>query len=125
MSVQAMSWVIENSKHQGAPLVVLLMIANRAHPDGTNAYASIESIADDSRMSARQVRRIISTLEASGELRVNRSAGRFPHRFAVVMRPPDPPNPDKLAGLNPDKSSTQPGHMAPPTRTNRDTHIRK
>ena len=85
MSVQAMSWVIENSKHQGSAFVVLLMIANRAHPDGSNAYATIGKIAKDARLGKRQVYNILPKLEASGELFIDRSAGRNPHRYTVTM----------------------------------------
>ena len=75
MSVQAMSWVIENSKHKGSAFVVLLMIANHAHADGTTAYPSIDTIAREARISPRQVYNVIVKLERSKELLIFRNAG--------------------------------------------------
>ncbi len=82
-----MSWVIENSRHKGSSFVVLLMIANYAHKDGSNAFPGFETIARDSRISVRQVTRIIPVLERSRELVVEH--GKGPHgtnRYTVNMR---------------------------------------
>ncbi len=68
MSVQAMSWVIENSQQKGSSFVVLLMIANHAHSDGTQAFPSYDTLAREARITHRQVTRIIPKLVASGEL---------------------------------------------------------
>jgi hypothetical protein len=75
LSIQAMSWVIENSRHKGSKFVVLLMIANHAHSDGTGAWPAAETLARESRLSTRQVIRIIPKLAASGELEVQWGAG--------------------------------------------------
>ncbi len=85
MSVQAMSWVIEHSRHKGAELLCLLMIANHAHADGTNAFPSIETLARECRMSERQIKRIIQKLEESGELRVERGVGRGNVNYYVIV----------------------------------------
>src|SRR5579863_4006594 len=70
-----MSWVIEKSRHKGSEFVVLLMIANHAHSDGTGAWPAAETLARESRITARHVVRIIPKLEASGELEVHKGAG--------------------------------------------------
>ena len=75
MSVQAISWVIEYSRHKSGDLVVLLMIANHARSDGTGAWPSTETLARESRMQRRQVQRCIRRLEDSGELFTQRAAG--------------------------------------------------
>jgi len=62
LSVQAISWVIENSKHKGNSFVVLLMIANHARSDGTGAWPSIKTLARESRVSDRTVQRTIKRL---------------------------------------------------------------
>ena len=49
-----MSWVIEKSSQKGSNLLVLLMIANHAHTDGTGAYPAIPTLAAESRLSAIQ-----------------------------------------------------------------------
>lgn len=61
-SVQAISWVIEHSKHKGSSFVVLLMIANHARSDGTGAWPSIPTLAKESRMSQRAVQYTIKRL---------------------------------------------------------------
>ncbi|MEQ1762572.1 MAG: helix-turn-helix domain-containing protein [Pyrinomonadaceae bacterium] len=85
MSVQAQSWVITNSVHKGSAFVVLLMIANHSHADGTNAFPSYNMLATECRITARQVIRIIHHLEQSGELLVVRSKGRKSNDYVVVM----------------------------------------
>src|SRR5579863_1952178 len=67
-SVQAISWVIESSKHKSNAFVVLLMIANHAHSDGTLAWPSVRTLARESRISEREVRYTLRQLERSGEL---------------------------------------------------------
>ncbi|HXG85513.1 MAG TPA: helix-turn-helix domain-containing protein [Pyrinomonadaceae bacterium] len=101
MSVQAQSWVIKNSKHKGSALLVMLMIANHAHADGSNAFPSVQTLAAECRMSERQIIRLIAELEKSGELLIEKSRGRIAHTYAINMRT----NPDNLSSLNPDKLS--------------------
>lgn len=62
MSVQAISWVIEHSRHKGNSFVVLLMIANHARSDGTGAWPSVKTIAREARVSERTVQRTIKRL---------------------------------------------------------------
>jgi len=62
LSVQAISWVIDQSKHKGNTFVVLLMIANHAKSDGTGAWPSIHTLAKESRLSDRTVQRCIKRL---------------------------------------------------------------
>jgi hypothetical protein len=62
LSVQAISWVIEQSKHKGNSFVVLLMIANHAKSDGTGAWPSIKTLSKESRISERTVQRCIHRL---------------------------------------------------------------
>lgn len=88
-----MSWVFEQSLSEGTDRLVLLAIADQARKDGTNAYPSIESIAEMANVSARTVQRAIRNLIDLGELRVERNAGgardlrddRRPNRYTVLM----------------------------------------
>jgi hypothetical protein len=112
MSVQASGWVIQHSRHKGANLLCLLMIANHAHADGTGAYPSIETLAGECRMSERQIRRILALLEQSGELTIERDAGP---RGVSLYSLPLVAQPDKMSTRLPDKMSAQPvqptGHL--------------
>lgn len=101
MSVQASSWVIKNSRQKGSALLLMLMIANHAHADGTNAFPSIQTLAHECRMSVRQVVRLIAQLEKSGELLIERSKGRTVHNYTINMAA----NRDKVSPSNPDKMS--------------------
>jgi hypothetical protein len=62
LSVQAISWVIDQSKHKGNSFVVLLMIANHARSDGTGAWPSVATLCKESRLSRRTVQRCINRL---------------------------------------------------------------
>jgi hypothetical protein len=75
MSIQAMTWVIKNSRHKGSSFVVLLMIANHTHSDGSGAFPSFECLAQESRITPRQIANIIPILERSGELFVEHAKG--------------------------------------------------
>lgn len=75
MSVQAMSWVIDNSKHNSNEFVVLLMIANHAKSDGTGAWPSVPVLAREARCSEKSVQRAIIALVSSRELQIDREAG--------------------------------------------------
>lgn len=77
MSVQAMTYVIESSKQKGSALLLLIMIANYARKDGTGAWPSTQTLADDCRMSKRSVVRLLQEIEASGELTIERNAGPY------------------------------------------------
>lgn len=90
ISVQAMSWVIEHSKHKGNSFVVLLMIANHARSDGTGAWPSIPTLAKEARVSDRTVQRTIQRLSRSQrkfkpELEVH--PGKGPHGANVYSIP--------------------------------------
>jgi hypothetical protein len=116
MSHQAQTHVMTHSRQKGSHRLVLLIIANHAHGDGTNAFPSMRTLAAESLMSERQVIRIVAELERSGELIVERSRGRHAHNMAINMQFFGTPNPDKMSvlpepqtltknGTNPDKST--------------------
>ena len=117
MSVQAMSWVIERSPHKGSELLLLLMIANHAAADGSNAFPSVNLLARECRMSPRQIIRMLHRLEASGAIVVQERAGpRGAHLMRVIMDANAPkitevdalPTPDKMSApkrRRPDKLS--------------------
>jgi hypothetical protein len=117
MSHQAQTHVLNNSRQKGSHRLVLLIIANHAHGNGSNAFPSMKTLAAESLMSERQVIRIVADLERSGELIVERSRGRHAHNMAINMEIVADPNPDIMSGFktaptltnpatNPDKSGT-------------------
>lgn len=106
MSVQAQSWVIQHSQHKGSELLLLLMIANHAHADGTNAFPSLKLLAKECRMSRRQIARLVKTLEASGELQVRRRGTRT-NSYSIRMED----DPSQLPASAPNAASDK---MSPP-----------
>jgi hypothetical protein len=90
MSIRVLSWVFESSTvtHRG-DLLVLLVLADHAHDDGTHAFPSVEKIARKSRLSRRGAQLALRRLERLGAIEPTGSAG--PHRprsYRVVMGEP-------------------------------------
>src|SRR5262249_26278222 len=77
MSFRAVGNVWNRSKKRGTHLLVLLAIADWENDDqGGVAYPAIPTLAKKTRLSERQLQRILRDLERSGELRVPPRAGR-------------------------------------------------
>ncbi len=75
MSMEIMTRVWECSKQKGTPLLLMLAIADNANHDGV-AFPGVAYLARKTRMSERQVQRVLQDLDKSGELAVVWSAGR-------------------------------------------------
>ena len=110
MSVQALSAVLEDSQARLGPRLVMIAIANHANAQGENSFPSLETLADEARMSVRQVIRCIQELEQLGELRVQRGTGRtHSNRYIIQLlrlkgaklSPPADPAPQAVKGDNP------------------------
>src|SRR5690606_34671307 len=83
---QAMTWVLTYSEARLGDRLVLLSIANHANSYGDEAWPSIDTLAEESRMSARQVQRAIQRLQKTGELEVHRGAGpNGTHRYRLPL----------------------------------------
>lgn len=82
MSVQAISWALEEAPDVPARLVsTLIGLANHAGRDGRGSYPSTETISHYTRKSVRQVQRDIDDLEALGLI------ARGDQRMALHIRP--------------------------------------
>ena len=96
-----------HSRQKGSRLLVLLFIASHLD-DGEQP--SQKQLAEDSRMSVRQVTRIVDSLELSGELKVDRSGGHTAHRYAIPVS-----GSDNVANLS-TLSKRQHGRLTAQTR---------
>ncbi|QEC49662.1 hypothetical protein FSW04_20160 [Baekduia soli] len=69
MSVRVMSWVFDHSdvEHRG-DLLVLLVLADHAHDDGTSAFPSVATIGKKARLTRRGAQLALRRLEASGAI---------------------------------------------------------
>lgn len=86
MSIKAMTLVWERSRAKGSELLVLLAIADYAQDDGREAFPTMRTLAEKSRMTERGVREIIRRLEAAGELEVERNTSRRPAKPGYIPR---------------------------------------
>lgn len=85
MSVQALSWVLNESESTLGSRLVLLSIANHADAKGMNSWPNVATIAQEARVSERQTQRCIKQLEKLGELAVEKGAGyNGSHRFRLL-----------------------------------------
>jgi hypothetical protein len=83
MSIDLMSRVWKHSAHSGTELLVLLALADMANDEGI-CWPGKTRLAEKCRVSKRQLKRIISSLEASGELIVMRRS-RVAQRWDTNM----------------------------------------
>lgn len=100
MSVQAISWVLENSEAHLGERLVLLAVANHARADGTGAWPSVKQIAIEAHVSERHVQKCLRVLEDAGELATEHRGG--PHGTNLYHLPKMPPG-----KLTPGKSGTK------------------
>ncbi len=94
VSVRVSSQVWKRSAQKGSALLLLLAIADHAHEDGGGSFASQLTLAGETRLSERQVRRLLKQLTASGELAVAKRPGTT-DMFTVL------PGGDKMSDLAP------------------------
>ncbi len=113
MAVEVMDAVWEHSTAKGAAFTVLLAIANRANREkGYRAYPSIKTLANDARVDTRSVKRALSWLEDSGELRIHHGGGRhMPNGYWVRLPraragvPLDPDDPAERFPFDPEDAA--------------------
>src|SRR5689334_20533209 len=66
MSVEAMVWVLRHSDAKLSARLTLLALADFAHPDGSEAYPSVDTIARHANISRRSAQVSLRTLEDDG-----------------------------------------------------------
>jgi Helix-turn-helix domain len=85
MSIRIMTQVWDKSMHKGSELLLMLAIADNANDEGI-AWPRIATIARKIRMSTRQTKRLIKSVESSGELEVVRARGRkYSSTYRIVL----------------------------------------
>jgi hypothetical protein len=85
VSVRVSGWVWDQAGVKSGDLVVLLALADNAHDDGTGAYPSQAHLAKKARMTERQVRNCLKSLEEKGLIRRQGSTAGGVVVWAVVM----------------------------------------
>lgn len=97
MSVQVMAEIWKYSKAGGSALLVLLAIGD--HTNGTGiAWPGIKHLAEKTKLSERQVRRVLRILEQTGELEIIRD--RRYHRYRINLNHDILSTVDNMSGIN-------------------------
>lgn len=68
MSIHVISDVLRHSQAKLGTRLVLIVLADHAKRDGTGAWPSVATIADEANLSERAVQRALRELEAAGEV---------------------------------------------------------
>lgn len=68
MSIHVMSWVLKRSPARLGERLVLLVLADHASDDGTDAFAAVSTIAFEARISERAAQYALRNLEAGGAI---------------------------------------------------------
>jgi hypothetical protein len=85
MSMRMMTQVWERSQHKGSELLLMLAIADNANDQGL-AYPSAKTLAKKTRLSNRQVQRLIRVVTRSRELEVSVGIGpRGCHEYRMHL----------------------------------------
>lgn len=119
MSIKVMSWVWDHSDASGSELLLLLAIADQANDDGRDAWPSIKTLAQRTRLDERTVRRVLKRLARSGHIIVRPGGGRRSNHYDVIMTRQTDELSTPLADRHPGQNATpgrSPGH---PGRTAR------
>jgi len=88
MSISTVAQVRSSSKSHGSARTLLLVIASHVNPDTGWAWPSLDRLADETALTRRHVIRLITQLEALGELEVRRGHGRGHVNFYHVHLAP-------------------------------------
>lgn len=80
MSIRAINWVLERSEATLGSRLVLIALADCAHPDGTKAFPSVETIAHHARMTRRAAQAGLRKLEQEKHIE---ATGRTRHGTIV------------------------------------------
>jgi hypothetical protein len=76
VSWQAVEVVLKHSQSREGARLVLLALAYHADARGLNAFPSVHTLADECKLSRRQVQYNLRALEALGEVRCRQGTGR-------------------------------------------------
>ena len=117
MAWQIMAWVLDNPNVRGNLKLVALALANYANDKGI-AWPSVETLAQKTGLSRRQIQRILPQIEKAGLVKISPGGGRkHTHRYQFTSVG----NSDNLSSFsarNGDNLSKKGDTMSPdPTRT--------
>ena len=98
MSIHCLSHVMKHSEAQLGARLVLFVLAEHAHDDGSESYPSVETLVERSRLSRRSVQHALRRLEADGMITADGLGPRRTAKWRVVMGGADIAPPQDLQG---------------------------
>lgn len=107
MSWQAVKWAFKAPTENVRDHAALMALADHAHPDGSGAYPSVRTIAQESRQSSRSVRYALSNLITAGLIEATERAGK-PTEYRLLMTRTTPAESADPNGLTPAESAHLP-----------------
>jgi hypothetical protein len=84
MSFNVVGWVLDHSEAKLGARLVLIVLAEHAHVDGTKSFPTVESIARRARLSERGARDALRRLEADGAIVKTGQTGYGAHIYTVI-----------------------------------------
>lgn len=123
MSIKVMTWVWDHSPAAGTDLLMLLAIADQANDAGRDAWPSIKTLAQRTRLDQRTVRRVLKRLADAGHVVIQPGGGRRSNNYEIPMTSADTELSTPLAmrhsgqDATPGASPVLPGQYVRPART--------
>lgn len=96
MSIEVMTKVWEYSAQKGSALLLMIAIADNANKAG-ECWPGMEYLAEKTRLSRRQVQRLLYKLEDEGELAIEYGVGRGYSHLIYVLTGLDPDDQARIA----------------------------
>lgn len=87
MSVHVLSWVLKHSEARQGERLVLIVLADHARDDGSGAWPAHATIAQEARLSERQVIRCLANLERDGHIARQGHSRAGTNVWAIQMTP--------------------------------------
>lgn len=116
MSVYVMAWVFRHSEATLSDRLVLLALADYAHDDGTNAFPTVDKLANKARVGKSTARAALRRLEDVGAIKQTGPMPWGAMSYAILMKgAPDPGAPQDRANARQDSSQGAPGSGAKPS----------
>ena len=84
MAISTVAQVRTQSNSIGSARLLLVIIASHISPVANYAWPSVPCLAREGRLSERTIYRLITKLEASGELQIHRRPGRV-NRYRILL----------------------------------------
>lgn len=95
MSIEVMTKVWDQSQQKGSALLLMIAIADNANKAG-ECWPGLDYLAEKTRISRRQVQRLIHKLEDEGELAVEYGTGRGYTHLLYVLVGLDPADAERI-----------------------------